>query len=47
MFIRRAQLYQETLRQDGAGIMIFGHSKEWKEVERRIEKASRTNATVI
>lgn len=47
MFIRRAQLYQATLKQDGAGIMIFGHSSEWKDVEKRIEKASRTNATVI
>ena len=47
MFIRRAQLYQATRKQDGAGIMIFGHSREWKDVEKRIEKASRTNATVI
>ncbi len=47
MFIRRAQLYLETLKQRGSGIMIFGQSDEWKDVEKRVEKAARTNATVI
>lgn len=46
MFIRRAQLYRETA-QSGDGIMIFGRTEKWKEVERRIEKAARTDATVI
>jgi len=46
MFIRRAQLFKETSMQ-GDGIMILGHSDKWKEVEKRIEKASRTDATVI
>ncbi|MFO7736675.1 MAG: sigma-54-dependent Fis family transcriptional regulator [bacterium] len=47
MFIRRAQLYKETSRHGGEGIQIIGKSGKWKEVERRIEKASRTDATVI
>ncbi len=46
MFIRRAQLYKETSSR-GHGIMIFGRSGKWKEVEKRMEKASRTDATVI
>ena len=46
MFIRRAQLFAETAKK-GSGIMILGTSKEWKDVEKRIEKASRTDATVL
>lgn len=46
MFIRRAQLFAETAKK-GYGIMILGTSKEWKDVEKRIEKASRTDATVL
>ena len=46
MFIRRAQLFEETSKR-GDGIMILGRSEQWKEVEKRIEKASRTDATVI
>ncbi|MCG3172842.1 MAG: Anaerobic nitric oxide reductase transcription regulator NorR [Myxococcota bacterium] len=48
IMVRRAQLYQKTQSEEGgAGIMIKGLSPEWEEVERRIEKASATNATVI
>ncbi len=47
--VRRAQLYEAT--RDGApggrGIMIRGLSPEWDEVEKRVEKAAGTNATVI
>ena len=46
MFIRRAQLFAETAKK-GYGIMILGTSTEWKDVEKRIEKASRTDATVL
>jgi transcriptional regulator with GAF, ATPase, and Fis domain len=46
MFIRRAQLFKES-SEKGDGIMIIGQSTKWKEVEKRIEKASRTDATVI
>ncbi len=46
MFIRRAQLYRETARR-GDAIMIFGRTDQWKEVEKKIEKASKTDATVI
>jgi transcriptional regulator with GAF, ATPase, and Fis domain len=46
MFIRRAQLFEETSKR-GDAIMILGHSEGWKDVEKRIERASRTDATVI
>ncbi|MGI6393263.1 MAG: sigma-54 interaction domain-containing protein [bacterium] len=46
MFIRRAQLFEETSKK-GDAIMIFGNSQGWKDVEKRIERASRTDATVI
>ncbi|GAB4295090.1 MAG: hypothetical protein Kow0090_09910 [Myxococcota bacterium] len=46
-FIRRAQLYSSTTTKDEAGIMIRGLSPEWEEVERRVEKAAATDATVI
>lgn len=46
MFIRRAQLYKLTALR-GEGIMILGRSEKWKEVEKRVEKASRTDATVM
>ncbi len=46
MFIRRAQLYRATA-EHGDGIMIFGRNEKWREVERRIEKAAKTDATVI
>jgi len=46
MFIRRAQLYRATT-EHGDGIMILGRNEKWREVERRIEKAARTDATVI
>ncbi len=46
MFIRRAQLFKES-SEKGAAIMIIGQSKKWKDVEKRIEKASGTDATVI
>lgn len=46
MFIRRAQLFEETSKR-GDAIMILGHSESWKDVEKRIERASRTDATVI
>ena len=47
--VRRAQLYEAT-RDDslgGRGILIRGLSPEWIEVERRVEKAAATNATVV
>ncbi len=46
MFIRRAQLYRETSRK-GDAVMILGRSEKWKEVEKRVEKASKTDATVV
>ncbi len=46
MFIRRAQLFKESSAK-GDAIMIIGQSKKWKDVEKRIEKASGTDATVI
>ena len=45
-FVRRAQLYQETRRHKGAGVLIKGRGPAWNEVERRIERASATTATV-
>ncbi len=47
--VRRAQLYEATRDggQSGRGILIRGLSAEWIEVERRVEKAAATNATVI
>jgi len=47
--VRRAQLYEATRGDSlgGRGILIRGLSPEWKEVERRVERAASTNATVI
>ncbi len=47
--VRRAQLYEATRagRVGGRGILIRGLSPEWIEVERRVEKAAATNATVV
>ena len=46
--VRRAQLYEATRDTSGnRGILIRGLSAEWIEVERRVEKAAATNATVI
>jgi transcriptional regulator with GAF, ATPase, and Fis domain len=47
MFIRRAQLYRQTRREGRSGIMIRGSSPEWVEVERRVERAAATDATVL
>lgn len=46
MFIRRAQLFKES-SEKGNAIMIMGTSDKWKALEKRIEKASNTDATVI
>ena len=46
MFIRRAQLFKES-SEKGNAIMIMGTSQQWKTLEKRIEKASNTDATVI
>jgi transcriptional regulator with GAF, ATPase, and Fis domain len=45
-FVRRAQLYQATREARGHGVMIKGRGPAWDEVERRIERASATGATV-
>ena len=45
-FVRRAQLYQETRAQRGTGVLIKGRGPAWTEVERRVERASATTATV-
>ena len=45
-FVRRAQLYQETRTRRGAGVLIKGRGPAWRKVERRIERASATTATV-
>ena len=45
-FIRRAQLYAATRAKRGAGVLIKGRGPAWAEVERRIERASATTATV-
>lgn len=47
MFIRRAQLYRQTREGGGAGILIKGAGSDWVEVERRIERAAATDATVL
>jgi transcriptional regulator with GAF, ATPase, and Fis domain len=47
MFIRRAQLYRQTRREGRPGIHIKGSSPEWVEVERRVERAAATDATVL
>ncbi len=46
MFIRRAQLYKETSAR-GNGIRIVGTSSSWRNVEKRVEKAAATDATVL
>ncbi|MEE2827651.1 MAG: sigma 54-interacting transcriptional regulator [Myxococcota bacterium] len=45
-FVRRAQLYQETRSRRGSGVLIKGRGPAWQEVERRIERAAGTSATV-
>jgi len=45
-FVRRAQLYAATREARGAGVMIKGRGPAWDEVEKRIERASATGATV-
>jgi len=45
-FVRRAQLYQETRGGRGTGVLIKGRGPAWTEVERRVERASATTATV-
>ena len=44
-FVRRAQLYQATRGKRG-GVLIKGRGPAWAEVEKRIERASATSATV-
>jgi transcriptional regulator with GAF, ATPase, and Fis domain len=46
-FVRRAQLYRATKKgAPGGGILIKGRGRAWDEVERRIERAAATSATV-
>jgi transcriptional regulator with GAF, ATPase, and Fis domain len=49
--VRRAQLYEATkdamAGAGGRGVIIRGLSPEWEEVERRVERAADTTATVI
>ena len=44
-FVRRAQLYRRTA-EAGRGVLIKGRGPAWAEVERRIERAAATDATV-
>ncbi len=44
-FVRRAQLYQAT-RGSSGGVLIKGRGPAWEMVEKRIERASATGATV-
>jgi transcriptional regulator with GAF, ATPase, and Fis domain len=44
-FVRRAQLYRRTA-EAGRGVLIKGRGPAWAEVERRIERAAGTDATV-
>ncbi len=46
-FVRRAQLERASLERTGRPYLIKGLSAEWLEVERRIERASPTNAPVL
>ncbi len=46
-FLRRAQLYRASRREDGRPFLIKGLSPEWLEVERRIERVSATDAPVL
>ena len=45
-FLRRAQLYRAS-RAEGRPFLIKGLSREWLEVERRIERVASTNAPVL
>jgi len=47
MFLRRAQLFRATQGNKGRPFLIKGLSPAWLEVERRIEKVSATNASVL
>jgi transcriptional regulator with GAF, ATPase, and Fis domain len=48
ILVRRAQLFEATRALPGRrGVVIRGLSPEWEEVERRVERAANTNATVI
>src|SRR5262245_42508534 len=46
-FLRRAQLYRASQRQDGRPFLIKGLSPEWLLAERRIERVSDTDAPVL
>jgi transcriptional regulator with GAF, ATPase, and Fis domain len=46
-FLRRAQLDRASRRDDGRPFLIKGLSPEWLEVERRLERVSATDATVL
>ncbi|HCP45947.1 MAG TPA: hypothetical protein DIU15_07895 [Deltaproteobacteria bacterium] len=46
-FVRRAQLYRSTqMDQEKEAVLIKGRGPAWDDVERRIERAADTNATV-
>lgn len=46
-FVRRAQLDRQSVERTGRPFFIKGLSEAWLEVERRIENASPTNASVL
>jgi DNA-binding NtrC family response regulator len=47
MFLRRAQLYRKSRAAGGRPFLIKGLSREWLEVERRLERVSPTHAPVL
>jgi DNA-binding NtrC family response regulator len=46
-FLRRAQLYRASRREDGRPFLIKGLSPEWLAVEKRLERVSATDAPVL
>jgi transcriptional regulator with GAF, ATPase, and Fis domain len=46
-FLRRAQLYRQSRDEGGRPFLIKGLSREWLEVERRIEQVAGTSAPVL
>jgi transcriptional regulator with GAF, ATPase, and Fis domain len=46
-FLRRAQLYHSSRKEDGRPFLIKGLSPEWLAVEKRIERVSATDAPVL
>jgi DNA-binding NtrC family response regulator len=46
-FVRRAQMHRASIAEHGRPFLIKGLSPRWIEVERRIEQAAPSNATVL